>query len=206
MKTPEAVLSWPELFVPKSQNEGEKARYSATLVFLEDADLGEMKAEAMDALLEKFPKLNKASAKKLIKSGSLGWPFHNDADKVEKKGYPEGSTYLNVKTFKRPGIVTQYADPVTGKPMAIQSPDEASYGTIVMASVAVNAYDKKGNKGVSFWLNNLQVRGRSDILGGGTAAEDDFEADAPLADLDDIGGEEAEADAPVTEDLDALLS
>lgn len=205
MKTPEAVLSWPELFVPKSQNEGEKARYSATLVFLEGADLTEMKAEAMEALLEQFPKLNKTSAMKLIKAGSLGWPFHDEAGKIEKKGYPEGSTYLNVKTYKQPGIVTQYADPVTGKPMAIQNPDEASYGTIVMASVAVNAYDKKGNKGVSFWLNNLQVRGRSDILGGGTKAEDEFEADAPLADLDDVGGEEAQADTPV-EDLDALLS
>jgi hypothetical protein len=205
MRTPEAILSWPELFVPKSQNPTEKAKYSATLVFLEGTDLSEMKQEAMKALCEKF-KLTPEAAAAEIADGELAWPFLDKPSKIEKKGYPEGSTAVNVKTYNKPGIVTQYADPVTGKPTPIQSEEDAKYGSVVMATVNVNAYDKKGNKGVSFWLNNMQIRGHSDVLGGGPKAEDEFEADAATVDLPDEPVEDSAVEAPAAGNLDSLLS
>ena len=205
MITPDAVLSWPDLFVAKAQNEGEKPKFSATLVFLPGTDLKDMKVAALDALMETF-KLTKKEALAGVADGSLKWPFLDDAAKIEKKGYPEGSTAVNVKTYKRPGIVSIFPDPNTGKPMPINDPEEASYGAVVMVSVNPFAFDKKGNKGVSFWMNNLQVRGRSDVLGGGgKAAADEFDADpSAVADLADI--EAPTEDVEGGTDLDSLLS
>lgn len=206
MRTPEAVLSWPKLFVPEAPKPGDKPVYSATLVFLAGTDLSDMKKAAMAALVERF-KLTAEEIAERTKLDSedpdfIRWPFMDNAKKIAKKGYPEGSTAVNVKTYQKPGIVTQYADPTTGKPMPIQSEDDCRYGSIVMATVGENAYDKKGNKGVSFWLNNLQVRGSSDVLGGAAKAEDEFEADAPLADIT-----EETPDAPLEAgSLDSLLS
>lgn len=182
MRTPEAVLSYPELFIPKAMKAGDKPKYAATLVFLEGTDLSDMKVAAMNALCEFF-KIKPEEAAEMIAEGDLAWPFMDNARKIAKKGYPKGSTTVNVKTYDQPGIVTQYADPTTGKPMPIQSESDVKYGSIVMCTVGINAYDKKGNKGVSFWLDNMQVRGYSDILGGRAKAEDEFEADAEKVDL-----------------------
>ena len=48
-------------------------------------------------------------------------------------------------------------------------------------------YDKAGNKGVAFGLQNLQKLGDGERFSGRTAAEDDFDS------VDDFVGEGAEA-------------
>ena len=207
MITPSAVLSWPHLFVAQAQDDGKKPIFSATLIFLpESQETPEFKAletAAIEALMEKF-NLTKVAAVKAVKAEKLHWPIH----KGEKKDYPEGSVYFNVKTYQQPGIVSIYPDPTTGRPMPITSPEDAKYGSIVQASVNTFAYEHKGKKGVSFWLNNLQVQGYSEVLGkGGPTASEEFEADpSAVADLADM--EEAQEDAPVEEQggLDSLLS
>ncbi len=179
--TPEAMLSYPHLFEPEAMNEGEEPAYSACLVFEKDADLKALRKAIAAAATEKWG--NKAES--MFRSGALRSPLRKDG---EAKGYPEGSIFLNARTKRKPGIVGPYKG-ADGKPMPITDPDEVYAGCYVRASLRAFAYDNKGNKGVSFALNNLQKLRDGKRIDGRRRAEDEFDAvqDAP----DDVlGGEE----------------
>lgn len=187
--TPEAILSYPHLFTPQEDDKGQ-LKYSASLVFLDGADLKEMKNEAVEAARAKWG----TKADSMIRSGSLRMPFRKDG---EEKGYPEGAVFVNVRSGQRPGIVSRYPDPKTGKPAIITDEEEIYPGVIVRASVTAFAYDVSGNKGVSFALNNIQKLRDGERLDGRMKAEDEFEADEELAaDLEDL------TDGAPTDDLD----
>lgn len=171
--TGEAMLSYPHLFEPEAMNEGEEPVYSACLVFEQGADLRAIRKAIAAAATEVWG--NKA--KSMFESGALRNPIRRDG---EAKGYPEGSVFINVRTRRKPGIVGPYRGP-DGKPMPITDPDEVYAGCYVRASLRAFAYDNKGNKGVSFALNNLQKLRDGKRIDGRRRAEDEFEAtqDAP---------------------------
>lgn len=195
--TPKAILSYPRLFEPEAQNEGDTPKYSCALVFEEGTDLKTLKQAAVAAARERFGD----KADNMIKGGKLRMPFRTDS---EDKGYPAGSTFMNVRTTKRPGIVSIYPDPNTGKPLPIVDEEEMYPGCVVRASLAVYAYDTNGNRGVSFALNNLQKVADGERLDGRSKAEDEFEADMDaVADLSDL--EEPVEDEAGGDDLSELL-
>lgn len=181
LKTPEAIASYVFLNTPqKSMNEGEKDKYSMVLVFTTEAQKSPlfkaMKKAAVDAAIEKWG--DKAAG--MIRSDKIRMPFRDD---WEEKGYPEGSVFITVKNEKKPGVVSIYPDPNNGnKPMPITDEDEIYSGMICCATVRAFAYDQKGNKGVSFALNNVQKLRDGERIDGRKKAEDDFEAD-----LDAVG-------------------
>jgi len=83
----------------------------------------------------------------------------------------------------QPGIVDQTLN-------RIISEDDYYSGCYSRATVTAYGYDKAGNKGVAFGLQNLQKLGDGDRFSGRTAAEDDFDS------VDDFVGEgEAGSDA-----------
>jgi hypothetical protein len=202
--TPKAILSYPRLFVAEKQDPddpNEKAKFSCALVFPKNTDLKELKQAALEAAREKWG----AKADAMIRGEKLRMPFRTDST---DKGYPEGSIFTNVRTTKRPGIVSIYPDPNTGKPLPIVDEEEMYPGVVVRASLAVYAYDVKGNRGVSFALNNLQKVADGERLDGRMAPEDEFEADMDAtADLSDME-EDVTEDAPVEsgDPLDELMS
>lgn len=192
IRTPEAILSYPRLFEPD-----ENGKYSCCLVFPAGTDLRELRQALTEAGKEKFGDKFTAAA---IKSGRIKWPLRDDADDVEAKGYPEGSTFVNVRTTRKPQVVSIYPDPKTGKPTPITDPDQVYPGVVVMATIEAYGYDRDGNRGVTFGLGNIQVRRDGERLDGAKAASDEFEADATaVADLGDLT-----EDAPVAEDDDGL--
>lgn len=204
--TPEAILSFPNLFEPRAMGGGDP-KYSCALIFPEGTDLTDLKKAAAAALKEKFG----GKAKAIRKTGY--WPFRDDPDDVAQKGYPEGCTFINVRTTRKPGLVSIVPDPETGKPMPLTDPEKWYPGAVVRASIEAYGFDTEGNRGVTFGLGNLQWIRDGDRLDGRSAAQDEFEADpdavADLSDLtdddvDDVGDGAPESDED-EDDLSDLL-
>lgn len=188
--TPKAILSYPHLHKPQDPKPGQDPKYSATLVFVEGTDTTALQQAAIAAASDKFPSgyklpngqvitIQQAFAENILRS-----PFRKDA---LAKGYPSGSIFINVRTTKKPAVVYAQAG-ANGKPVPMpeeKMKDELYPGAIVRASVAAFYYDRDGNKGVSFALNNIQKLADGDRLDGRVAAEDEFDADLsqPPADI-----------------------
>ena len=189
--TPKAMLSYPHLDIPQVAMNGQgKPKYSGSLVFLSGTNLKTLEDAALAAAEEKWP----GKAAQMFKTGQLtlkggkGATFRTDA---AAKGYPEGSTYINVRTEQQPGAVYLWAGP-DGKPAVIPQEKiktDLYAGALVRASVRAFAYDTAGNRGVAFALNNVQKLGDGPRLDGRKAAQDEFEADlnAAPASLADVG-------------------
>lgn len=191
--TPVATLSYPWLFEPNQVEPGDEPKYSCALIFEKGSDLTELKRAAVAAAKERWG--DKAEA--MIRNGKLRMPFRPG----EEKDYPEGSTFMNVRSKNKPGIVSRIPDPTTGRPMPIVDQSEVYPGAKVKASIGVFAYDVKGNKGVSFGLNNVQKWEDGERLDHFVAAADEFEADpTQVADLSDL--EDATPDGPAEDDND----
>jgi hypothetical protein len=183
--TPEAILSYPHLFEPTIAPGAKEASYSASFVFPAGTDLKTLKLAAIAAGKDKFGDKFEAG----VRNGSIKLPFRTD---VEEKGYPEGSTFINARSKQRPGVVSIFPDPSNGgKPTPITDTDKVYPGVIVIASLTAFGYDKAGNKGVSFALNNVQVRRDGERLDSRKAATDEFAADeSAVASLEDLTGED----------------
>ena len=167
--TPIATLSYPYLFSPVKNEQGDEY-YSCALVFDESADIQPLMAAAIEAGAGKFgPKFTEG-----VKAGKFSMPFRTD---VEEKGYPAGSTFINVRSKYKPGVVDRFAGP-DGKPMKIDGDEAAKVyaGALVRASLRAFAYDKAGKRGVSFGLLNIQKLGEGPRLDGRMAASEEFEA------------------------------
>ena len=201
--TPPAILLFPHLFKATAMNENETAKFSCGLAFMTagefKSDVSALKQAALDCAIERWGD----KAVDMIKSKKLRMPFR---DGEESEYWPDESVVMNVRTERKPGVVSIYPDPSTGKPTPITDPNDVRYGSLVLASLGVFAYDTRGNKGVSFGLNNLQKLQDTEVMGdsAGTKAEDEFEADADaVADLSDL--EEPTEDASSGDSLDSLF-
>ena len=218
--TPEAILSYPNLFEPRAITEGATPKYSASLVFPEDADLSELEKAAAKVLKEKFGKKADALLKKVVarrngentegelKANGLRWPIRTDND---SKGYPEGSRFFGARSERAPQIVTAIPDE-NGRPSKLEDRSKVYPGVIVRASLDAYAYDVSGNRGVTFGLGNIQILRDGERLDSKVNAEAEFEADPDaVADLSDLTSEDpaaadgADEDEQEGDDLSALL-
>ena len=189
MITEVATLSYPHIAAPQESKDGKPGKYSAALLFAPGTDLATLKAAAIEAARTKFGASIKTSngtvvpIEKAFDLDLLKTPFRTDA---LKKGYPEGTVYINARSDQKPGAVYAYAGP-DGKPAPVPAEkvkDEFYAGAQVKASVTAFGYDREGNKGVSFALNNLQKIGEGERIDGRVAAENEFVADLSQAPAD----------------------
>jgi hypothetical protein len=178
--TPEAILSYPHLFAPSKAPNSDKEKYSCVLVFPAGTDLTALKQAAYACGVEKF---GQKKVDEMTRRGKFNFTFHDGEDATDK-GYPEGSTYMSVRSDSRPGIVSIYPGP-DGKPLPIEDETQLYPGARVRASIRPFAYDVAGNVGVSFALNNVQKLGDGTRLDSKKDARDEFPADenAEAADL-----------------------
>ena len=164
--TPEFRVSFPAVFKPRvpQNDDGSPGtpKYGVTMLFAKDADLSKLKAAAQEAVKEKWgdkpPK-------------NLRSPFRDQGDR-ELEGYVEGCVFINASSLQKPGLVDRQRQDII---------DETEFyaGCYARATVRAFAYEKKGNKGVAFGLNNVQKLRDGDPLGGRTRAQDDFADDLP---------------------------
>lgn len=182
---PKARISYPYLFSPRPPNPkkpDEEPRFGVALIFEEGTDLKPMMLVAMEVAQARWPK-----APAMIKSGRLHWPFRSDPEDVAEKGYPLGSTFTNTSAKSKPGVVDASLADVT-------DPGDAYAGRYCFASVTAYTYDVKGNKGVTFGINNLQILEHGERLDGRMSPQDEFEVEESA--LADLSGLDEEAVTP----------
>ena len=102
-----------------------------------------------------------------------------DGDTERDTGkYPEykGHYFINANTYNRPGVVDAQKNDIIDK-------SELYSGCYGRVSIIPAAYNVDGNKGIKFYLNNVQKLAEGEPLGGAgssnaaddfTAVEDDF--------------------------------
>jgi hypothetical protein len=161
--TAEGRLSYAQhLFTPNPEAKTKKgdAKFTLSILLPPDSDLTAMKKAAQDAINAKWP-VGSTSRPKNPKS-----PF---LDAGEKAGAAfDGWTLIRVSTTRRPGVIE--AD---GKPAA---QEDVYSGRWARLSLNAAAFEVDGNKGVSFFLNNVQMLRHDDPIGGGAPkATSDFE-------------------------------
>ena len=157
--TPEFRVSFPNVFRPqKPLKDGDEPKYGMTMLFPKGADLSKLKAAAKEAIKEKWgdkpPK-------------NLRSPFRDQGEK-EFDGYEDGAIFITATSKQKPGLVDASVQPII---------DESEFypGCYARATIRAFAYDKAGNRGVAFGLQNVQKTRDGDPLGGRTRPENDFE-------------------------------
>lgn len=179
VKTPEFRVSYPNVFKSRKNQLSGKDEFSVVALFKKGENLDVLKRAVNAAIEEEWGK-DKAKWPKGLKT-----PFRNQGDRAKENeqgklvlpaGYEEGAIYCNLKSYVRPGIVGPDAFPIT---------DETKFyaGCYAWATVVAKAYNMQVNKGVSFWLQNLQMRRDGEAFGNRSKAEDDF---APIEGLSDM--------------------
>lgn len=152
--------SYANVFVARSIEDGDPM-YSITMLFdKDDPCLKDLKKVAKNAVANKWG----SNPPKNLRS-----PFRDpdDDDKHPGEAY-KGKIYIRASSKTKPGIVDAHRN-------AIIDPNEFYSGCYARATLNAFGYDTKGNKGVSFGLNNLQKLGEGERLDGRVAAEDDFD-------------------------------
>ena len=143
--SPIGRASYPHLFKAQVQNEGkdnEKKDFSVVLLFPKDSpELAKMKEHASNAAKNKW-------GDKIPKS--MRSPFRDGDERHEEKGNcPEyqGMVYVTFRSSEKPPVVSAAKKEMTDGVYA------GSYGR---AAYNAAAYDRDGNRGVSFYLNGYQ--------------------------------------------------
>lgn len=174
LRTPRARLSFPHLFTPRANDQGVE-KYSVSLVFdraaQQTAEFKALVAASREALAGKF------GTKAVLGQGYKS-PFRQGSEKAHLGApYDEpGAVFVGATSMRRVQCFDQACTP-------IMNHEELYPGCYVYASVVLFAYDKAGNKGVSFGLRGIQKVADGEPLVSNAA--DDFEA------LPDAGGSEA---------------
>jgi len=190
VNTPEAILSFPRLDKASKvdpTNESEEAKYSAVLIFTKESetDFAEMKAVITEVGIARFGK----GFKEGVKLGQIKIPLRTGGN---EKYFPKGCTYISPRSKNKPGLVMPYPDE-SGLPSICKDPEIFYAGARVRASLTAFAYDRLGNKGVSFGLNSLQWIGDGTRLDGGDPQQDfDTLEEAPMS-QDSADSEKEEA-------------
>lgn len=185
--TPVARLCFPSLFEPRSF-EGSEPKYSCVLVFppasamspQDQAAMQGLKSAAKAAVAEKWGD----KPPKGVKS-----PFRACSEKEDVDGFNDGEVFITISSKDRPNVVDSNVQPIL-------SAEDIYAGAKVRASVRAYAFDRNGNKGVSFGLDNIQKVGEGRRVGGGRRkAEDDFTPMSVENDPDADVSNKTEADA-----------
>lgn len=164
--TPEFRVSFPHVFEKHSGFEGQEAKYSCVMLFPKNTDLKGLKQAVHNAATEKW------GAKEKWPKG-MRMPFRDGDEKADLAGY-EGHIFVSASSKQKPQVVSNKK--VDGAFPRIEKEDETFYaGCYARATLIAFAYDKMGNKGVSFSLQNIQKLKDGEQFSGRKNADDEFD-------------------------------
>ena len=170
--TPPGIASYAFVFQPQDPMEGSDGapKYSITLLVdkKHKKALAGIKAAVMEAGEKKFG----SPFTSLVKRGKINLPFRDgdeEKEDTEDEALYSGKVFFTAKSSTKPAIVDSDLEPIL---------DDTEFysGCICRISVVPFAYDKRGNKGISFLLNNIQKLKDGTRLSGKPAAEEEFDA------------------------------
>jgi hypothetical protein len=218
--TQEFRLSYPNFDKPRAFKQGDKETFSCTMLFPKKVDLAADVTNKAGKLLsigmrKAATKLIKATWPAEFKKFGTDWkswedpiklPFRNgDTDRAAfdkqsrkpKEGYP-GHIFVRASTLDRPGLLIERNGD------RVPAPDggrDFYPGCWARAVLVCCPYDTAGNRGITFYLNNV-LKTRDDTpLAGRANAEDDF-ADIEQSDVDSGDDPDSSSDSQ-EEDSDA---
>jgi len=210
LKTPIGTVAFPVLANPraaKNSNNPENLFYSVTLLFTEEATKSaEFKALQAALINECVEKLGREKTQLLMKDGKIKTGIRYD---VESSGFPtEYKCFVRMKSKNKPGLVDRFADPKTGKPIAITDVADIYAGSQARAMVSLKYWEVDGGRSVTWYLNHLQKTGEGERIDGRVAAEDAFDAleEAKEVDISSFGGSNLNKAAQVQSDEDELAA
>jgi ssDNA-binding protein len=160
-------MSYPNLFTAKKNDLNGKDEFSVVGLFGKGADLSALKKAANAAIVAKWG-TDKSKYPANMKS-----PFRDQKDRMKDGAYPagheEGGVFVTFKATTRPSVVDQQLQ-------VIIEPSKIYAGAYAKASVNAFAYSQKGNNGVSFGLNAVQLVKDGDPISGRPSIEASFTA------------------------------
>lgn len=165
LNTPRFRVSYPNVFKARKNDLNGKDEFSVVAVFPKGADLSSLKKAAEQAIVDKLG-ADKSKWPKGLRS-----PFRDQAEREKDgklpDGYEAGAIFINLKATQRPGVVDQNVQDII---------EERNFyaGCWAIANVRAYYYDQKGNKGVSFGLQNIQKVADGEPLGGSVRPTDAF--------------------------------
>jgi hypothetical protein len=171
IKTGPVLGSYVYLLEPRQPNaddeaKGKKPEYSICLLWDEnDPSLAAIKQAVVNVATQAFGK----AAVEQLKSGKIKNPLHRgDVDRPEDENF-KGKVYLNAKSTRPVGVVDAKLQPVFER-------SECYSGCTFRASLNIAAYDHPaGGKGVTAYLNAVQVLKRGKRIDGHVDASKEFE-------------------------------
>ncbi len=158
--TPEFRVSFPAIFKPKAF-ESQEEKYGLTMLFPKKADLSNLKKIVLNAANDKWGSKDKWPK-------GLKLPFRDGDEKSDTDGYA-GHVFAAAKSKDQPGIVDQKLQPILLE-------KDFYAGCYARAEVMAYAYDKNGNKGVAFGLQNVQKLREGKSFSGRRSAENVFDS------------------------------
>lgn len=179
--TPKFRVSYPSVFEKTAYEDG-TPEYSVTALFSKKIDLAPLKKAAIAAAKEKWGPDKDAWPKR------IRWPWR-DGDK-EKPDSPEYEDTIFVKMSNKrnkPGLVTASNRIITDE-------EEFYAGCYARAEVVAYAYEKAGNRGISFDLWTIQKLGDGEAFSGRRNPTEVFEA------IESDDDEELDDDLPEEDD------
>jgi hypothetical protein len=181
--TPEFRVSFPHVFEKHSGFEGQEPKYSIVMLFPKNTDLKDLKRAAFNAATEKWGEKTKWPK-------NIRMPFRDGDEKSDLAGY-EDTIFVTASSKQKPQVVSNKK--VDDQFPRIEKEDETFYaGCYARATLIAFAYDKAGNKGISFSLQNIQKLKDGEQFSGRKNADDEF---------DEV--EDGSEDASSYEDADA---
>jgi hypothetical protein len=155
--TPEFVASFPHILKARENELNGETEFSINMLFDPAVDLSAMKTACANAAKNKWGDQVPAGLRSPFRKG----------DEKDYTGY-KGKIFVTAKSKERPGVVDEDVQPVIDESLIYS-------GVVCRATVNAYAYDKKGNKGVSFFLCNVQRIRDGKKIGGGKAASEEFQ-------------------------------
>lgn len=163
--TPMFRVSFPSVFEASSYDGGPET-FSVTALFDKAAQgtqqFKDMKRIAHEAIVKKY-----GADKSKWPRGLRADPFRPGSDKDHLDGYNEpGVVFARLSSRSKPGVVDASRQPIIDR-------DDFYAGCYARATITAFVYDQRGNKGVSFGLQNLQKLKDGESFSGRVAAEEE---------------------------------
>lgn len=186
--TPEFRLAFPAIIEPKEDQSG-RMLYSVVMLFPKSnkAELKALELLTQAAMAKKWPDASK-------RPQGLRSPFRDGDTYTNQKtgelydGFP-GHWFIRASSQYKPGLVDASLQPIL-------NPSEIYGGCYCRAQVNAYAYDKAGNRGVSFGLLHVQKLRDGEAFSGIGSPEDVFSAIEQPAGNGDFLGSPQDTAAP----------
>jgi hypothetical protein len=145
--TPPSVMMFNNLFAPRPQQDGSQGKYDILLVVKPKEQKSPYYVGLVNAIKEAA-----AVTHPKVPMSKLTLPIQKPDALIEKgyDGVEEGDMVIKASSKSKPGIVDRDAQDILDK-------SEVWSGQIVRCEVAVGGYDVNGKKGVTLYLNNVQI-------------------------------------------------